>query len=123
MHRTAPSFRRRIPPNSLPAQIQQNQSGNLDKCIEPVLEHFVYVPKKCTANPQDIPFFLSTRLTTTDASQQTVLSGSSDTKGIDTDGIMEYGTATIEDPVNALRVFESTTAEVAADFESKTIRF
>mmetsp|Transcript_28273 Transcript_28273/g.61557 ORF Transcript_28273/g.61557 Transcript_28273/m.61557 type:complete len:147 (+) Transcript_28273:105-545(+) len=95
-----------------------NQSGNLDRCIEPVLEHFVYVPKKCPANPQDVPFFLSTRLTAGDASQVADASGGSDVKGNDADLA-----ATIEDPVKALREFESTAAEVAADFESKMIRF
>ena len=30
--------------------------------IPDVGEHFVYVPLKATANPQDIPFFLSTKV-------------------------------------------------------------
>lgn len=116
---------RRIPAQllvKLPAQIQQNQSGNLDNCIEPVLEHFVYVPKKCTANAQDIPFFLSTRLAAADATavQQNDSSGGSEAKG-NADAIMED--RAIEDPVSALREFESTAAEVASDFESKMIRF
>jgi hypothetical protein len=102
----------------LTTQTQQNQSGNLNRCIEPVLEHFVYVPKKCTANPQDIPFFLSTRLAAGDASKVADASGGSDVKSNDADQA-----ATIEDPVKALREFESTAAEVAADFESKMIRF
>lgn len=34
----------------------------MDKSIDDVLEHFVYVPKQSPANPQDIPLFLSTRL-------------------------------------------------------------
>ena len=41
-----------------------NQSSNMDKCIEDVMEHFVYQPKQSTANAQDVPFFLSTRLET-----------------------------------------------------------
>eukprot|EP00956_Cyclotella_meneghiniana_P043549 scaffold275516_cov76-Cyclotella_meneghiniana.AAC.1 len=39
-----------------------NQTGNLDQTIQDQSEHFVYVPKKSTINPQDIAFFLSTRL-------------------------------------------------------------
>jgi len=39
-----------------------NQAGSLDDCIDDVLEHFVYVPKKSVINPQDIPVFLSSRV-------------------------------------------------------------
>jgi len=39
-----------------------NQASNMNDSIEDLLEHFVYIPKKCPANPQDVPFFLSTRL-------------------------------------------------------------
>jgi len=39
-----------------------NQTGSMDGSIDGVWEHFVYVPKLSTANPQDIPAFLSTRL-------------------------------------------------------------
>ena len=42
----------------------QNQAGNLDQGIEDASEHFVYVPKRCTVNAQDMAFFLSTRLVT-----------------------------------------------------------
>jgi len=118
---------------------EQNQSSNLDKCIEPVLEHFVYVPKKCTANPQDIPFFLSTRLTT-DAQKQKADTAAASQGAANKDGTKKEGgeegdnemtSATdvamieteIEDPVNALKEFENVAAELAADYESKMIRF
>jgi hypothetical protein len=39
-----------------------NQVGCLDDCIDDVLEHFVYVPKKPVMNLQDIPEFLSSRV-------------------------------------------------------------
>jgi hypothetical protein len=39
-----------------------NQVGSLDDCIDDVLEHLVYVPKKPVMNPQDIPVFLSSRV-------------------------------------------------------------
>eukprot|EP00588_Corethron_pennatum_P009940 CAMPEP_0194266908 /NCGR_PEP_ID=MMETSP0169-20130528/1645_1 /TAXON_ID=218684 /ORGANISM="Corethron pennatum, Strain L29A3" /LENGTH=188 /DNA_ID=CAMNT_0039007683 /DNA_START=27 /DNA_END=593 /DNA_ORIENTATION=+ len=40
-----------------------NQAKNLDaEAIDDVLEHFVYIPKRCTANPGDMPNFLSTRI-------------------------------------------------------------
>ena len=51
-----------------------NQIVQVDSTIDDMMEHFVYVPQRATANPQDIPFFLSTRLetpptTTTDSSE------------------------------------------------------
>mmetsp|Transcript_840 Transcript_840/g.2337 ORF Transcript_840/g.2337 Transcript_840/m.2337 type:complete len:166 (+) Transcript_840:162-659(+) len=114
-----------------------NQSSNLDKCIEPVLEHFVYVPKKCTANPQDIPFFLSTRLAT-DAQKQkadTAAASGADKDGTKKEGGEEEDGETgssvdvamaeteIKDPVKALKDFENVAAELAADYESKMMRF
>lgn len=39
-----------------------NQVGCLDDCIDDVLEHFVYVPRKPVMNPQVIPEFLSSRV-------------------------------------------------------------
>ena len=113
--------------------LRQNQSSNLDKCIEPVLEHFVYVPKKCTANPQDIPFFLSTRLTTDAQKQKADTASGADRDGTkkDEEGDGETTSATdvamgdthIEDPVKALKEFENVAAELAADYESKMLRF
>ena len=111
--------------------LRQNQSSNLDKCIEPVLEHFVYVPKKCTANPQDIPFFLSTRLTTDAQKQKADAASGADkdgTKKDEEDGEttatdVAMGDANIEDPVKALKEFENVAAELAADYESKMLRF
>ena len=34
----------------------------LDRSIPDVLQHFVFLPLKATANPPDMPFFLSSRL-------------------------------------------------------------
>ena len=118
--------------STTPTSAEQNQSSNLDKCIEPVLEHFVYVPKKCTANPQDIPFFLSTRLTTDAQKQKADTASGADkggTKKDEEDGEttsaadVVMGDAEIEDPVKALKEFENVAAELAADYESKMLRF
>ena len=58
-----------------------NQAANLNNGIEHVLEHFVYVPRKCPANPQDVPFFLSTRLAESNAIPESTTTTSSDTSG------------------------------------------
>lgn len=42
--------------------LPKNQTRNIDTEIDPIFNHFVHVPKKSTANPPDIPFFLSTRI-------------------------------------------------------------
>lgn len=85
-----------------------NQTTNMDKFIEDVLDHFVYVPRQATANPQDIPFFLSTRieLSTTDASKQT--------SEEDND---------MKDPIQQLARFESGAARLAANYEENMVRF
>ncbi|KAL7429885.1 hypothetical protein ACHAXH_001297 [Discostella pseudostelligera] len=40
-----------------------NQTKNLNDIIENSYEHVVYIPKKCTANIQDVASFLSCRCT------------------------------------------------------------
>ena len=91
------------------------------------------MPKKCTANPQDIPFFLSTRLTTDAQKQKADTASGADRDGTkkDEEGDGEttsatdvaMGDANIEDPVKALKEFENVAAELAADYESKMLRF
>ena len=98
------------------------------------------MPKKCTANPQDIPFFLSTRLTTDAQKQKADTTAASSQGAANKDGTKKEGgeekdnemaSATdvvmaeteIEDPVNALKEFENVAAELAADYESKMMRF
>lgn len=84
-----------------------NQTANLDRSIEDVMEHFVYVPKKSTANPQDIPFFLSTRL-----------EANADADGQTQDEVKFKG-----DPVQQLVKYESFAAQLAADYEDSMVRF
>jgi len=69
-------YRLRTPPGeSWPIMVGRlnaalNQTGTLDRSIDDVLEHFVYVPKQSPVNPQDIPNFLSTRLGDNNAAQK-----------------------------------------------------
>eukprot|EP00542_Grammatophora_oceanica_P009194 CAMPEP_0194046378 /NCGR_PEP_ID=MMETSP0009_2-20130614/21067_1 /TAXON_ID=210454 /ORGANISM="Grammatophora oceanica, Strain CCMP 410" /LENGTH=146 /DNA_ID=CAMNT_0038691645 /DNA_START=19 /DNA_END=459 /DNA_ORIENTATION=- len=88
-----------------------NQTGNLDRSIDDVLEHFVYVPKKSTANPQDIPFFLSTRLA----------EAVTDKKAIEEDE--EDDQMEGEDPVKLLSAYEIRAAKLAAEYEENMTRF
>ena len=46
-----------------PPKPLQNQTKNLNDVIDNSYEHVVYIPKKCTANVQDISSFLSCRCT------------------------------------------------------------
>lgn len=86
----------------------KNQTVNLDRSIEDILEHFVYLPKQSTANPQDIPFFLSTRLSDANAevkdSEETHLFGD-------------------EDPPQVVARYENRAAELAAEYEENMVRF
>lgn len=90
-----------------------NQTTILDHSIDDVMEHFVYVPKQSTANPQDIPFFLSTRLELPSddiiIQQQEKSSSNKEVfKG---------------DPIQRLAVYERNAAKLAAKFEENIIRF
>jgi hypothetical protein len=71
------------------------------------MDHFVYLPKQSTANPQDIPFFLSTRLEAPDN--------------------QDTGEESVEilcnDPIQQLAVYESKAAQLAAEFERNLVRF
>jgi hypothetical protein len=87
-----------------------NQASNMDKKIDDVLEHFVYVPKKSTANPQDIPFFLSTRLETP----------ASDSHGKED---KDEPTSFVGDPVLQLSTYENNAARLAAEYEDNMVRF
>lgn len=86
-----------------------NQTNNMDKSIDDVMEHFVYVPRKSTANPQDIPFFLSTRL---EMSTESASDDSSFAK-VEING----------DPVQLLASYENKAARIAAEYEERMIRF
>ena len=86
----------------------------------------MYVPQKSTINPQDIAFFLSTRLVTAasgenqeDQNNQTgVPIGTGDDQNKKCSNL--FGG---EDPVKRLRSYETKTAGLAAAFEEGVIRF
>mmetsp|Transcript_45615 Transcript_45615/g.67259 ORF Transcript_45615/g.67259 Transcript_45615/m.67259 type:complete len:135 (-) Transcript_45615:240-644(-) len=84
-----------------------NQCGNLDDGIDDVLEHFVYVPKKAVANPQDIPVFLSSRL----ASE------------LNEEDRNSLNNAEAGDTVKVVQQYEKSCAELAAKFEDSIVRF
>lgn len=79
-----------------------NQTGTLDRSIDDVLEHFVYLPKQSPVNPQDIPFFLSTRLDDEKVKKE------------DDDGDITP---------QELSKYEQRAAQIAQDFEDNMVRF
>lgn len=83
-----------------------NQTSSMDKSIADLLEHFVYLPRQATANAQDIPFFLSTRL---------------ETAGEETGSAEEE--RSMADAVQQLAKFESSAARLAAEYEENMVRF
>ena len=88
----------------------KNQTGNLDRTIDDVMEHFVYVPKQSTANPQDMPFFLSARLA------DGPIESNDDTQNLK--DIFQG-----DDPVKALARYENKAAELATEYEEHMIRY
>ena len=88
----------------------QNQTRTLDRSIDDVLEHFVYLPKQSTANPQDIPFFLGTRVVEGNATGESAAGSEEEdfVKG---------------DPVKIVARYENRAAELAAEYEESMVRF
>jgi len=95
-----------------------SQSGNLDGGIEDLLEHFVYQPKKCPVNPQDVPYFLSTRLA--DAMNSVADADDMDATTAGDDSRMDGDD---EDPIKSLRQYEERAGELVSDFENAMVRF
>jgi hypothetical protein len=99
-----------------------NQTGTLDRSIDDVLEHFVYVPKQSPANPQDIPFFLSTRL-----AEENKGSGESTSKrtGDNEDGEEAAPEQVIaeSDALQILTAYENRAAQIANEYEENMVRF
>ena len=89
----------------------QNQTATMDRNIEDVMEHFCYLPKQCTANAQDIPFFLSTRLETP-ATEETAATKAAQEK--------EKGA---DEPTKLLAQYENRAAQLAAEYEENMVRF
>ena len=97
-----------------------NQTSNMDKSIEDVMEHFVYLPKQPTANPQDIPFFLSTKLDGSALDERTT-TGKDDQdekKDVAIDELMA-----LSNPVDVLAKYEERAARVLAKCEEEMVRF
>lgn len=98
-----------------------NQTATMDRSIDDVWEHFVYLPKQATANPGDIPFFLSTRLEFVTASEEKKTNTGSNNQGENSGlGGMELLPS---DPALALSQFETDAAQLAAEYEEIMVRF
>lgn len=82
-----------------------NQTANWDRSIEEVYEHFSHVPKQATANPQDIPFFLSTRLVDEETTEEVP------------------DLSSVGNPVQHLTDYEKNAAKLVATFEDRMVRF
>lgn len=94
---------------------QKNQAGSLDDCVEDLLEHFVYVPKKSTTNPQDVPVFLSSRLAAP-AGDETKKKSQVQEEAIEVIDRMGQ-------PVAHLNQYESHSRDLVVEFETSLVRF
>lgn len=94
-----------------------NQTGNMDRSIEDLMEHFVYVPRKSTANAQDIPFFLSTRLETPNEDSAAAAPDAANEDEPKRTFVLA------KDPVRHLSAYENRAAQLVAEFEESTVRF
>lgn len=99
-----------------------NQAFTLDNSIEDVMEHFVYLPKQSTANPQDIPFFLSTKLDSSMVDEKTMTT-SSQNKKTSTISSSSKEFEVVGDPIHVLSQYENRAAELAQEYEEEMVRF
>lgn len=91
-----------------------NQINNLDNSIDDIMNHFVYEPRKSTANPQDIPLFLSVRLV--DESKRENEKDEKEAVG------GKDGDAS-SDPVEVLNEYEKRAAIMANKFAESMVRY
>mmetsp|Transcript_26623 Transcript_26623/g.57059 ORF Transcript_26623/g.57059 Transcript_26623/m.57059 type:complete len:145 (+) Transcript_26623:422-856(+) len=97
-----------------------NQTATLDNSIEDVMEHFVYLPKRATANPQDIPFFLSTKLDSSASDERVSSTASSSRKKMDS---TKKDFLALGDPKQVLSKYEEQAANLAQEYEEEMVRF
>jgi hypothetical protein len=90
-----------------------NQTGILDKSIDDVWEHSVYVPKQSPANPQDIPFFLSTRLAPQEDKEKLMKQENDEPED-------DIG---LSDALQILTKYENRAAQLANEYEENMVRF
>jgi hypothetical protein len=103
-----------------------NQTGSMDRSIEDLMEHFVYLPRKSTANAQDVPFFLSTRLETANEETAQGQGATDTTTGSATDAASDdqkQAFVLAPDPVRHLSTYENQAAQLAAEFDDNMVRF
>jgi hypothetical protein len=103
-----------------------NQTMTMDKSIDDVMEHFVYLPKQPTANPQDIPFFLSTKLDSSALDERTVTPGSyssTNPANISRKDSTLDDLLVLENPVLVLSRYEEGAAKLVSKYEEEMVRF
>jgi hypothetical protein len=102
------------------------QIVQVNTTIDDMMEHFVYVPQRATANPQDIPFFLSTRLETPSTVATTTTPATTTTSTIsDIDGTTTaaMGTNHFHNTVQHLTDYETYAAQLVQQYEQTMVRF
>mmetsp|Transcript_67163 Transcript_67163/g.75224 ORF Transcript_67163/g.75224 Transcript_67163/m.75224 type:complete len:147 (-) Transcript_67163:2364-2804(-) len=99
-----------------------NQTSTLDNSIEDVMEHFVYLPKRATANPQDIPFFLSTKLDSS-TSDDRITSSTKKSLSKKKKNTTVYELIALGDHVQVLSKYENEVAKLAQEYEENMVRF
>eukprot|EP00751_Fragilariopsis_kerguelensis_P050891 CAMPEP_0171040222 /NCGR_PEP_ID=MMETSP0736-20130129/44536_1 /TAXON_ID=186038 /ORGANISM="Fragilariopsis kerguelensis, Strain L26-C5" /LENGTH=147 /DNA_ID=CAMNT_0011487481 /DNA_START=75 /DNA_END=516 /DNA_ORIENTATION=- len=99
-----------------------NQTSTLDNSIEDVMEHFVYLPKRATANPQDIPFFLSTKLDSS-TSDDRITSSTKKSLSKKKKNTTVYELIALGDHVQVLSKYENEVAKLAQEYEENMVVF
>ncbi len=104
----------------------QNQTNNVDQGIEDALDHFAIEPKKCLANPSDVPFFLSVRIVDDEVNSDVTKTEGSTAQvggpnGLNYEDQNENGHN--KNPINHIYQYEQDAAKFAREFEENMVRF
>lgn len=80
----------------------------------------MYLPKQATANPQDIPFFLSTKLESSASDERATVSSATTASKKDStvQDLLALG-----DPVQVLSKYEDQAAKLVQEYEEEMVRF
>ena len=104
---------------------------NVDQGIEDVMDHFAIEPKKCLANPSDVPVFLSVRIVDDDVLATTNSGGTGTTSNTnggtihtdvnDKDNMIQDQME--KNPIEHVFQYEKDAAGFAREFEESMVRF
>ena len=104
-------------------RLSQNQTIYVDQGIEDALDHFAVEPKKCLANPSDVPIFLSVRIVDTEITASSTGENTSEISNIINEQHTGKNDTALRSSTEHVYQYERDAAKFAREFEDNMIRF